>query len=161
MACSNLICTGTVVMPNGNASVGQILKSTRVCMNPHNSVSVPNSGTVVCTSVNYTPVSTNSLINVTFTGCWQINGTASVGHGQWYCSLKIAGMEIGTLKHGTANTSETIDSSPIYGQYTNNATSALTISVEVSKHFGNQSLVFVSQGGSYKTTCFHIEEVQA
>jgi hypothetical protein len=88
-----------------------------------------------------------------------ING-ATNGHGQWYCSLKIAGVEIGTLKHGTNLTIDTLDASPIYGQYINSATSALTIEVVASRHFGNQNLHFVSQGGSYKTTWFHIEEVQ-
>ena len=89
---------------------------------------------------------------------WLING-ATNGHGQWYCSLKIAGVEIGTLKHGTNLTIDTLDASPIYGQYINSATSALTIEVVASRHFGNQTLHFVSQGGSYKTTWFHIEEV--
>ena len=144
----NVTCAGSLfvggvqVTPGGSTpAVGQILKSTRVCMNPHNSVTVANSGSTVCSSLTYTPVSAQSTLNIIFTGTWLVNG-ATNGHGQWYCSLSIAGVEIGTLKHGTNLTIDTLDASPIYGQYINSSTSALTISVVASRHFGNQNLIF-------------------
>ena len=154
VALSTLLAAASTPAP----SAGDVLKSTRTCMNPHTSITVANSGSTVCSSLTYTPVSAQSTLNVIFTGSWLING-ATNGHGQWYCSLKIAGVEIGTLKHGTNLTIDTLDASPIYGQYINSATSALTIEVVASRHYGNQTLHCVSQGGSYKTTWFHIEEV--
>ena len=63
------------------------------------------------------------------------------------------GGEIGTLKHGTNHTQETNDASPIFGQYVNSSTSALTITAQRRQHFAtNQTLRFVKDGDNSKTT---------
>ena len=82
-------------------------------MNPHVTISVPASGSVTCSSLTYTPVSSSSFIHITFVATWQIGGTAAGGYGQWYCKLMASGSEVGMLKHGIGDTVEHNDTSPI------------------------------------------------
>ena len=163
MACQNLIVTGIVTMPGGGAaSVGEVLKSTRVCKSPHSNVTLTgNSSTITCTSQSYTPISTNSLINVTFVGTRLMAGTTS-SWGQWLSSIVVNGVEIGNTMHGHNSLSQHVDSAPIFASYTNSSLSPITFTVTLRSITGGGTahIIFYQQSGA-KSCWFHFEEVQA
>ena len=163
MACTNLICTNIATLPGGGAaSVGEVLKSTRVCKSPHSNVTLTgNSSTITCTSQSYTPISTNSLINVTFVGTRMMAGTTS-SWGQWLSSIVVNGVEIGNTMHGHNSLSQHVDSAPIFASYTNSSLSPITFTVTLRSITGGGTahIMFYQQSGA-KSCWFHFEEVQA
>ena len=138
---SALLAAASTLAP----SVGQVLRAQRTLMSPHSNISVPTIGSiVVCSSITYTPVCSQSFVHVTFIA----TRLASGGSGSWaqfMSSLTVGSTEIGSTTHGTNDTQQLVDSSPTYGSYTNSSLTSLTFNANIRQMSGTQSMLFSSR----------------
>ena len=147
--------TGSGVAP----SAGDVLKSSRTCMSPHSTITVPSNGSsIVVSSVAYVPESASSTIHVTFVGTRLMAG-ASGSTGQWITTIMTGGTHLGHSMHGYNNTQQIVDSSPTYASYTNSSTNSVAFSATIKQtQNGGASMLFFQSSGN-KTAWLHIEEV--
>ena len=153
--CRIVICWSVQVTPGGGASVGQILKSTRICKSPHGNVSLAgnSTATVTCTSQSYTPTSIQSTIHVTFVGT-RLSGGAANSWGRWLMSIVVNGASIGSSLHTHNSLSEHSDGGPTFGSYVNSSLNPITFTVTLQglTASGTGAITFYQEPG--RKTCF-------
>lgn len=124
------------------AQAGQVLNSVVLNesdLSKSSATSVANTRSTVV-SYNYTPVSSNSKIFVTFNGEYGIGGS---GNDDWYSFLMVGNSTIQTRQTFYENSAggggRATSLLPISGVYTNSGTSSLTIKVDVQEAGGDDT----------------------
>ena len=159
--CNALTVNGQSITGAGaSPSVGDVLKSTRICMSPHAYIGVPTNGnSIVVSSLAYVPSSAQSTIHITFVGTRLMAGAAGT-HGQWITTIMTGGgTHLGHSMHGYNDTLQIVDSSPTYASYTNSSTNSIAFAATIKQLGGSAGMAFFQSSG-VKTCWFHIEEVQ-